>query len=120
MASDHGQPWPPELTGQTASDNSEVAPQVKKKFITAQGILAVFVAVVSVATWENLLVPAWEYFNSPYELVNQQVSPEVGDLMNASIKNCLGKSYNRRACKSVWANVSIPSVEQVATVTAPK
>jgi hypothetical protein len=90
-----------------------------KAMIMGQAALCSVVAIVSVVAWSNVILPLIEKFNSPYTEMAAKVSPEAAELQMASDKNCKWESFNLRACKAVWAHVSIPSVSETANVNVP-
>jgi|GEM_PF-5485983 len=90
-----------------------------KSMIMGQAVLCGVVAIVSVVAWSNVILPFIERFNSPYAEMAAKVSPEAAELQMASDKICKWESFNLRACKAVWAHVSIPSVSEAANVNVP-
>jgi hypothetical protein len=117
MPSPHDNNWQSDLPPSETQGQPQQQENPYKNMIMAQVAMGLFVAVISVAAWEKVISPVVESFRPPYERMASEVSPEAVDLIQASIKNCRSDSneYSRRACKSVWANVRIPALDETST-----
>lgn len=102
---------PGDVKTETVSSSDDKQVEVKKSGVSKKKIFQhVASGIFSVLVWNQIIVPGIHLFLPEYSKVNEEISPVISDLLEASSKNCGLGNYNRRGCKSVWAGVHIPEL----------